>query len=84
MWGSQPVSEMEVRTVFSSYYSGGATRLPWVDTQHAQESEEDQRGLERFSQEGFLIINFLPAVSCLDSGDPGQGWGSQPGYVFQV
>ena len=96
MWGSQPVSEAEVRAVFSSYYAGGettdpavttvttVTRLPWRDAQPSQEIQEDRRRLEQFSQEGFLSINFLPAASCVDSRDQSQGWGTQPGYVFQV
>ena len=87
MWGSQLVSEAEVREVFSSYYAGGdttVTRLPWRDTQPSQETQEDLRRLEQFSQEGFLSINFLPAASCVDSRDPSQGWGTQQGYVFQV
>ena len=88
MWGSQPVSEAEVRAVFSSYYAGGdsttVTRLPWRDSQPDQETQEDLGRLEEFSQEGFLAINFLPAASCVDSRDQARGWGSQPGYVFQV
>ena len=88
MWGSQPVSEAEVRAVFSSYYKGGdsttVTRLPWRDSQPDQETQEDLRRLEELSQEGFLPINFLPAASCVDSRDLTRGWGSQPGYVFQV
>ena len=87
MWGSQPVSEAEVRAVFSSYYAGGdtsVTRLPWRDSQPDQETQEDQRRLERLSMEGFLAINFLPAASCVESTDLTRGWGTQSGYVFQV
>ena len=89
MWGGEGVSEGEVRRVFSSYYGGGeedtaVSRLPWADTQPAQHSQEDQRRLVEFSRAGFLTINFLPAASCVDSREESCGWGSQPGYVFQV
>ena len=86
MWGGQPASEAAVRGVFSAYYGGSeaVTRLPWRDSQPAQESPEDQRRLVEASQAGLLIINFLPALSCVESSHLTRGWGTQPGYVFQV
>ena len=86
MWGGQPASEAAVRGVFSAYYGGSeaVTRLPWRDSQPAQESPEDQRRLVEASQAGLLIINFLPALSCVETSHLTRGWGTQPGYVFQV
>ena len=87
MWGCQPTSEAEVRSVFSSYYGppdNSVRRLPWRDSQPDQESQEDLGRLEQFSREGFLAINFLPAANCVDSSDQARGWGTRPGYVFQV
>ena len=87
MWGCQPTSEAEVRSVFSSYYGppdNSVRRLPWRDSQPEQESQEDLGRLEQFSREGFLAINFLPAANCVDSRDQARGWGTRPGYVFQV
>ena len=85
MWGCQPRSEEDVRSVFSSYYSQGeVTRLPWVDTEHLEESEEVRGQLVQLSQRGLLVINYLPPLNGVESSDPGHGWGTQPGVVFQV
>ena len=85
MWGTHPAREEDVRAVFSSYYGGeGVTRLPWLDTENDEESEEVRRRLVQLSREGLLTINYLPSANGLDSQDCRQGWGEAQGYVFQV
>lgn len=58
-------------------------RLPWNDTQLAQELKQIFTQVHNLNKNGYFTINSQPAVNCASSDHPDYGWGPKNGYVWQ-
>lgn len=83
-WGDAPADVDDVTRVFTRYWQGEISVLPWSELEgHHVDAGAIRPQLCALTAAGLLVINTQPHVNAAPSDDPQFGWGGPGGYVYQ-